>query len=214
MTKRRAAFAGGAGEAELKANESPAIDALRFTLMRTLRLVLTLVCEVVVVALCIPVGMSAFMTAAWGACFILAVIGVGITSLYAMIGAAPWPVWTTLYYDTLGQLEYRNALVKFLVFNPYIVLAVSSAALVVVFGQALALGVPYRYENTPPGLAAVLCGACGKATPNTAACTHCGADRFASFYALKLLWVVNVGISSIWGMHDLFAGFVGFARGK
>lgn len=214
MTKRRTAFAGDTGEAKLKANESPVIDALRFTLMRVVRQVLTLVCEVVVVALCIPVGMSAFLTAAWGACLILAAIGIGITSLYAMIGAAPWPAWSTLYHEMLGQLHYRNGLIRFLVFNPYIILAASSTALMVVWGQALALGVPYRYENTPPGLAAVQCGACGKATPNTAACTHCEADRFASFYALRLLWLVNVGISSIWGIHDLFAGFVGFARGK
>lgn len=198
--------------AESMAVESPVSNAFRFTVMRAVRLALTLVCEVLTVAFCIPVGMSAFMTAAWGACLILAFIGVGITSLYAMIGAAPWPAWTTLYYDMLGQVEYRNSLVKFLVFNPYIVLAVSSVGLMFCWGQALAFGLPYRYKNTPPGLMVVRCGACHKDTPNDAKCVHCEADRFAEYAVLKLLWVVNVCISSLWGVHDLFAGFAGMVR--
>lgn len=194
------------------ASDAPVSNAFRFTLMRVARLVLTLACEVAVILLCIPAGMSAFLTAVWGACLILAVIGMAAASALAWINGTAMPVWTTFYMEGFGELNYRNDLIRFLALNPYIIFGISGAALVFFWGQALAFGLPYRYKNLPPGLSIVLCSACRKETPNEAACTHCDADRFVPFCTLKLLWLVNVGISSVWGMHDLFAGFSGMAR--
>jgi hypothetical protein len=97
--------------------------------------------------------------------------------------------------------------------NPYLVAIPAFLLMIVAWGQALALGLPYRWRNMPPGLCVVRCSECGTEIPEGMHCGKCGSFR-PGHLVMKSIWAVNVCITTLWVTHDAMVLFLGFSRGK
>lgn len=210
MTKRRAEFASEPDEAESVVIENPVGNALRFTLMRLVRFMLTLACEVVAVAGACATGIWGTATLAWAGCAVLAVLMFTLGG--AFDGDRSWiNFYTRELYPFLERSPHPLLVWSFI--YPFVVLVPSAIVMMVAWGQAVALGVPYRWENLPPGADVVLCEDCGAKIVDGLNCAKCRSFR-PKYVVMRLIWGLNTVITTVWVAHDSLFGFIGFARGK
>lgn len=215
MSKRGAAVFDDAEEAEFRGIvESPVSNALRFTLMRAVRLVLTLACEAVAFFGCVMFGVFGFLTACWAGCFALLLVGAFACTL---VGDTNWSWTNDNYYWREFALKPGQVPAYPLYYHagkhPYLVAVPAFILMTVAWAQALALGVPYRWKNLPPGAGVVKCEDCGAKIVDRLNCRECHSFR-PKYIVMQLIWVGNAALTSLWVMHDAVFGFVGFARGK
>jgi hypothetical protein len=190
----------------------PISNAVRFTVMRAVRFILSVVFEV---ASLFAWGPAVIFTCLTGlmlfSLFVLVFCGFFEFLNHGMVKEWQYP------YAGFGNLNYSHWFYRFLFMHPYIPAAAGICIAMVLWALSLSLGIPHRYQNTPPGMSAVACGNCHRGTANRTHCIECGHSRVFDFAVLKLVWMVNAAITSAWIMHDAIAGFVGFSgsfRGK
>ena len=77
------------------------------------------------------------------------------------------------------------------------------------YGTALALGLPYRWKWKVPGLMMVECGHCKHSVRDTFFCSSCGWLRLERFVSL-LVCGLNLIVQCVWMMHDVTMVFLLF----
>lgn len=194
--------------------EHPIRNAFWFTVMRAVRFIAALLCEAVALVGCVLFGVFGWLTAMWAGAFVLLVFA----GLLCSLVGDHWSWADDNFYLREFALQPGQVpqypVAFFLGKNPYIVAVPAFVLMTVAWAQALAFGLPYRWKNMPPGSSAVVCGTCEKETLPAASCGNCGAPRLMEHVALKVIWAVNVCITSLWVAHDCIFGFVGFTRGR
>ena len=136
--------------------EHPIRNAVMFTVMRLVRFVLTLVCEAVALAGAVLVGSFGFLLAMF-----LVLTGLTIACNITQVLTGQPQDWSNWYFQAIAFLERTpHQWLLFLIKYPFLVVFPAFALLTVAWGQALALGVPYRWRNLPPGLNVVKCPVC------------------------------------------------------
>lgn len=190
--------------------ENPIRNAALFTVMRVVRLFCTLLFEVAALFFATVFGVFGFLTGCWVGALVMLVLG-GV--LCTIIGdPVSWDNWYLREFALEPGQAFRHPWKIFFLKNPYILAIPAFAAMTVTWGQALAFGIPYRWKNKAPGSMTVLCGLCHKETLDEMRCGKCRGNRVLEHVSLKLIWSVNVFITSLWVAHDCIFGFVGFNR--
>jgi hypothetical protein len=190
--------------------EHPISNAIMFTAMRLVRMVLALLCEAVTFVAVVPVGVFGFLSACWLGSLVLHIMLSIVCPIFGE--AAPMNLFDREFILAPGTVP-TYPVGRWFIQHPYVLLIPSFIIMVVAYGQAIALGVPYRWKNSPPGVNVVKCSACGKKIVSGFACSKCGAFRF-EHVVLRLVWGVNVCITTVWVMHDCLLGFMGLSSGK
>lgn len=208
MTKRGETLSDESDEAELSGTiEDPVMNSLRFTMMRLVRLLCTLVCEAVTLAGAVAFGVYGFFTACWAGAFVLAVV-----AALGCLASGESPEWLNFYSREMVRDPNKTySAWRFFIEQPYILAIPSFFVMVIAWGQALSFGVPYRWENMPPGNGTVRCSECKAEIPHAIRCPRCRAFRVESHLGLKALWATNACITTVWVAHDALAALVGFA---
>lgn len=186
--------------------ENPIRNAVKYTIMRVVRFVLTLACESVA-AVC------ALLSGAFSALLVGFLL---FTLAWLALGVEHWAFGQPHgphYWYAMFKGDDPRPWLEFMQKHPYLVAPPAFGLLLLAWGQALALGAPYRWRNMPPGSGAVKCGLCRKTIIDSFRCSQCQALR-PSYFVMRLIWAVNVGITSLWVAHDCVFGFVGFSSRK
>jgi hypothetical protein len=179
-------------------DEEPVMNRLRFTLMRIVRLVLTTLCEAGMLVGGAGIAVFGFMTMATAFTYILSY---GDPTLWANSFGA-------------SNVEYAHPAQRWELLHSFLFLPVAFAVTAVAWGQALALGMPFRWKNSPPNSMVVRCDSCRKAVVNHASCDNCGAFN-KKYIVTSALYLVNVLITMLWVIHDMTFGLIagaGFGR--
>jgi len=145
--------------------------------MRTVRLVITMVSDVV--------WFMSMSMALW--------IWLAILSGWGKDPDAYWVAYRA------GETTWRN---WFYVAHPFISFITPICAFICSWMVSAAVGLPYRYRATKPGLGIRECGNCGAKIVDTWICEKCGDFRYVKI-ATSLIWLVSFLVTVVFVTYDV-----------
>lgn len=159
------------------------VDDLRYLLMRTLRLILSIAFEIAFV-----------FSLTWGV-FGCLVHGLRFRHLISV---------GDVY---LYQLEWYY---RFMVWSPWVAALTCIAIAVALWCCLFAITIPFHYTTNKPGLSVRTCWRCEKPTRDKMLCGICGAFR-PGRVATILLWFGSLAVTLVYIVHDIISIVIGVA---
>ena len=159
------------------------LNAFRYLLMRIIRLIATMVCEVGMLCGVFGLALSLFMIFGW--------IISGFKSDYYLDPGrtATWFGWLWAGHPVIASGVFLMLTVLFM-------------------GISWSFGLPYRWKSTMPGAGLIHCERCHKEIADDWKCSECGLDRIEMRLPTWLLEKANVAVTCLWALHDCTIGLV------
>lgn len=152
---------------------SDASDEIRYLIMRTARLLLSLAIEITMFVMVVPMVVSVY--------------------------------FSIFYVLTLGNLGPAapglGPLYNFLAEHCLISAVVLVPAVLFLWIQCMAVGLPYRFSTTPPGLRLKKCWRCAAEIPDYLNCPSCGAWRNGRVITIAV-WMLSFVITTLFVIND------------
>lgn len=166
-------------------DETPASNSFRYLIMRTVRLVATVFCELLMI-------LSAVLFCA------------GLFITFARVfepSRLPWAVTVAQMYPDGPWWQIA------LLTNSVLVTLISFFICTTLCGIGLAFGMPYRWKWKMPGAGLVICRSCDKTIADDWSCSECKAPR-AERVLTWLCELANRLVLWLWILHDVTIGLI------
>lgn len=151
---------------------SDASDEIRYLIMRTARLLMSLVIEITMFAMAVPMVFSVYFS-----------------------------IFYILTMGNIGTATNGNPFYLFVANHCLISAAILVPTVLFLWVQCMAVGIPYRFSTTPPGLRLKKCWRCAGEIPDYLNCPLCGAWRNGRVITIGV-WMLSFVVTVAFVIND------------
>lgn len=166
------------------ADEAPAVNSLRYLIMRLVRLIGYVICEVSMLSSAVIFALGLFC------CF-------GFVLTKAM--GHEW---------TMAAIGARYYSIGLMCYHPFITASVSVAVAAASWGTMLNFGFEHRWRWSVPKAPTVLCANCQAEVADEFFCSQCHGGRIVSHSTVLIVDALNRLLTVAWIVHDCTIGVV------
>ena len=174
------------------ADDTPLANSFRYLLMRIARLILTVVCEVGMIAMSIAFAYMLF------------------TGFLSIIFPPSGVSWRDFAYVQFGRPQPWKMVI---IAHPFIWSVVTGAAAIFMYSMSLASGIPHRIKTFIPGGRVAICDSCHAQTADDWSCSACKADR-PERLGTWLCDKANSALNVVWILHDVAFAILTFGLSR